>query len=153
MTESLEAATLNNELADRLARARAERARLEEQRAKAEEQRALLEQVEAEELALANARAIEAAEAAHGPLGKRIAAVETSAGVVIVKRPHAAQFRRFQNGKDPQDDALALVRPNVVHPDRAAFDQLLEELPGSLASLTREACRLAGAKIEETTGK
>lgn len=143
-----------SELEERLRKARAERARLEEERALREPELALLEQVEAEELALKNAQAVADAEATHGPVGKKIRTVETSSGVVIVKRPNHLLFRRFQDsGKVSTDECERLVRPCLVYPDAATFDRWAEEEPGIIVRAANACAQLAGIRAEEVSGK
>lgn len=146
------------ELEQRLAAARAERARIQAERDRREQERALADELEREERALADEQAIADAEAEHGPLGKRIEAVHTGQGVVIVRRPNPASFRRWQDrnvsSKDiTMDDAEQLVRPALVRPDKATFDRWVQEEPGILPRCAAACSRLAGARLEEMAGK
>lgn len=142
------------ELERRLADAKVERARLAAEREKREADRALAEELEREERAIRDEQAIADAEAAHGPLGKKIAAVHTSQGVVIVKRPNAALFRKFTDaGELTSDECERLVRPSLVHPARAVFDKYAEEEPAILVRCANACAKLAGVRKEELTGK
>jgi hypothetical protein len=83
-----------------------------------------------------------------------IAAVGTRLGVVIVKRPHVATYRKFQELADPKaNDLENFVRPCVVYPDAAAFDRINDELPGVMGVAAKLIGRLAGAASEELMGK
>src|SRR5690606_3881381 len=114
-----------------LARIRAEREELD---AAAEAER-LREQVERERRELEQERAIAAAEAKHGKLGAAIGAVKTRLGVVIMRRPHVAAFRKFQELAQPtMADVEQFVRPHVLEPNRDEFDRMSDELPGLLMS-------------------
>lgn len=154
MTEALDNAQITTSLEERLARARAARNEVEKARAEREAERRLLEQVEEAELAARDAKAIEEAEIVHGPIGKKIAATYTPLGVIIVKRPHTALFRRFQDAKEiNHKEATKLVRPSVVYPSLDLFDQWMEEVPAALFSLAKQCAQLSGAALEEAAGK
>jgi hypothetical protein len=146
------------ELEQRIEAARAERARIQAEREQRQKERELVDQLEQEERALADEQANAAAEAEHGPLGKRIEAVRTGQGVVIVKLPGAALFRRWLdrcvNPKPlTMDDAEQLVRPCVVSPDRETFDRWLK-VEGAILPRCAQACsRLAGTRDEDLAGK
>lgn len=142
------------ELEQRLAHAKSERARLAAAREQRAAERELLDQIEDEEKELKNEQALAKAECEHGPIGKKIGAVYTKLGVVIVKKPNHVHFRRFQDqSESTSKEFLQLVRPCVVYPDLTTFDQWLEEQPAILAACGTEACRLAGSKIKEAAGK
>jgi hypothetical protein len=143
-----------SDLAERLAKVRAERAALAAAKAKADADRALEVELEAEELALKDDQAIAHAEAEHGPVGKKIATVHTDLGVIIVKRPNMTLFRRFQDtGSMKHADLDKLVRPCRVYPDEAAFDRILDELPATVARVASAVCELAGVRQQDTGGK
>jgi hypothetical protein len=111
-------------------------------------------EVEAEERGVSDARAVASAEEEHGAQGVQIAAITTRLGVVIVKRPTASLFRRFQDqGKTDHAALDKLVRPCLVHPDKSAFDALLDELPATLVLLADAVVELAGARAREVSGK
>jgi hypothetical protein len=154
MSENLATAQLNAELEQRLARARALVAEKEKAREQREADNALIREVEEAELKARNAEAVEAAELAHGEIGKKIALTYTPLGVIIVKRPHTALFRRFQDSKEAStEEALKLVRPSVVYPDRATFDEWIDKVPGVLFSLTKQCSHLSGYSASEAAGK
>lgn len=142
-----------SEVEARLDAVRAKRAAIEAAKAsRAEED--LLAQVESEELDLKNAEAIAAAEAEHGPVGKKIAVVETDLGVVILKRAHALVFRRFQDeAKFTHAQIDKLIRPCVVYPRGDALDRILDELPATALRLANAIARLAGQRAEDVAGK
>jgi hypothetical protein len=146
------------ELEQRIAATRAERARVQAEREQRDKARELHDELEREERALKDEQAIADAELEHGPLGKRIEAVRTGQGVVIVRRPNPASFRRWQDrnvsSKDiTMDDAEQLVRPALVHPDKVTFDAWVKEEPGILPRCAAACSRLAGARLEELAGK
>jgi len=116
--------------------------------------RAEAEELEREKQLLADDEAMEKAEAAHGPPGRAILAVPTDLGVVIVKRPHAALFRRFQDSETTSmQECEKLVRPCVVHPPSAELDKILDQLPATLPRLVVAVGVLAGLRKEELAGK
>ncbi len=138
----------------RLTQLRAERAELAKARAARESGAAEKEQLEAEERALRDEQAIDAAETEHGPAGRKIAIVETDLGVVIVKRANALLFRRFMDqGSTKHVELEKLVRPSLVHPDGAAFDRILDAQPAVLMRCADAIAKLAGVRAEEAAGK
>jgi hypothetical protein len=142
------------DLEARLAKARAERAAVAQARVEREAAAELAALVETEERAAKDEAAVAAAEQAHGPVGRKIAVVETDLGVIIVKRPNPVLFRKWQDmGKATTATLDQLVRPCLVYPDVAAFDRILDELPATLMRLANEVCTLAGMRREEVSGK
>lgn len=143
-----------SDVAERLAKVRAERAALAAAKAKADAERALEAELEAEERAFNDEQAIAAAEAEHGPVGKKIAVVHTDLGAIIVKRSNPVLFRRFQDaGATKIKDLDTLVRPCRVYPDEAAFDRIMDELPATLARVASAVCELAGVRSQDVGGK
>lgn len=143
-----------NEIEDELKRLRAERDAVARKRAAREAAEAPHRELEAERIALANDQAIEDAESAIGPVGKKIAVVQTDLGVVIVKRPHAALFKRFQDrGKATSKEQGELVRPSLVYPELAAFETICEELPATLLRCANAVAELAGIRADEIAAK
>ncbi len=142
-----------DEMKARLAKANAEKA--EHERAIVPDEAAALEaEVTAAELAAANAKAVREAVEKHGPLGVKIALVDTALGVVIVKRPNHLHFKRFQDAGEITSAKLhELVQVCVVHPNLERFDALLEELPAVLTRCADAVVSLAGAKGKEVAGK
>jgi hypothetical protein len=103
---------------------------------------------------LADLEAIEKAICDFGPEGKEIAYVKTDRGVVIVKRPSAPTFKKFQEKDEPKvADIRALVAPCVVHPSQGEFDEIIEYWPLVLNGLATLVARLAGGRISIDAGK
>jgi hypothetical protein len=141
-----------DELRARLERAKIESATIAARRDEGEELRALRDEVEKAERDARNAAALEKAELEHG--AKKIAAVYTDSGVVIVKRPNHLLFRRFQDAGEHSTMALEkLVRPCLVHPDGGAFETILEELPGTLLRTANAVTDLALGRTQEVSKK
>jgi hypothetical protein len=141
-------------LEQRIQKARAERARLEAEAHDRAELARLEAEAEREERAPRELAALEAAEREHGPRGRKIQVVETDLGIVIVKRPHSALFRRFSDkGSMKTADLDQLVRPCVVYPDSSTLDRILDELPATLLRLANSVSELAGFRAEEVQGK
>lgn len=145
---------MSDDLESRLAAARARKA---EAVARADAARAasmLALDVERAEREAEDAEALTKAECEHGPVGVKLATVETSMGLVILKRPNTVMFRRFQDkGSFTCDAVEALVRPCVVHPDAKQLDRILGEQPGVLSMLADRVVFLAGARAQELAGK
>jgi hypothetical protein len=138
----------------RLRELKAQRAELVARREAAAEEAAAAEDMRREERALRDEQALDAAIAKHGALDKRVATVETDLGLIIVTRPTALKYRRFQDkGSFETDDVIAFVRPCVVHPPLAEFDELLDELPATLIRLANAVVKLAGQRKGELEKK
>lgn len=141
-------------LEQRLAAAKAAKAEIERKRADRESKRAAEVEVlkaerEAKELA-----ALEDAECMHGPVGTHIAVVETVEGIVIVKRPHPATFKKFQDaGKINSDTIAKFIAPCVVYPDAATFDALCDALAAVPMLCADAITSLAGARAKDQAGK
>lgn len=111
------------------------------------------------------AEALVDAEAAHGPLGRKLLVVNatqpdgTVIGSVIVKTASSADFSRFRNaiatakGQEIDHAQEKLWRPNVVFPPLAEVDRLVSELPFLSTALADAVARLCGVRSEELAGK
>jgi len=112
----------------------------------------LEQQVEEAERRARDEAAITAAEAEHGP--EKVAALHTPMGTIVLKRPNAVAFKKFQDTEGVNIDELEkLVRPCVVHPSHDRFDAILEELPGVLGDLAKQCSALAGVGRSKLEGK
>ncbi len=93
-------------------------------------------------------------EAAHGLLGRDIAKVTTSEGMIVVKRPHHLIFKRFiEKDKHNSDDLDRLVKPSLLHPSKADFDAMVVALPFTLVKTANAVCELAGISKADVEGK
>ena len=129
---------------------RAKRAQLVAAREAQAEAADLAAQIAAEERAIRDEGALADAIAKHGPLGTHVAVVETTLGMVILQRPSALKFRRFQDkGSFSTDDIGALVRPCVIWPSAGELDVILDDLPATLTRLASAVVTLAGQRSEE----
>lgn len=112
------------------------------------------EALAAARLKLANAKAIAAAEDAHGKIDVKIGVIETPEGVVIVKRPHHLTFQKFATEGKMDPEALnKLVRPCLVHPDVDGFEAVCAAVPATLNNAANKVCELAGAGAKDIAGK
>jgi hypothetical protein len=153
-TPKTEEQTAETETAKKLRELREQRAAVEARRAQRQEAAQGAEALAREERALRDATAIEAAEEEHGPLGRKIAAIDTDLGVVIVKRPNHIAFKRFQDSESATTvEFEKLVRPCLVHPASAEFDRMLEEHPAILTRVANQVVVLAGVRLKEVAGK
>jgi hypothetical protein len=140
--------------ARRLAEVRAKRAALDDARARAEAVREVHDALEREERALADAEALAAAEQQYGPEGRKIRAVDTPLGLIILKRSGNAAYRRFMDAKTAStDEAERLVKPCVVYPSRAEFDRIVDEYPALWVRLAGALTVLAGHRNTELAEK
>lgn len=104
--------------------------------------------------ALEDAEVIERFEDQLGDRGVKWDAVETAAGVVIVRRPHAATFKKFRDaGRYKSKDVEELVRPCVAHPDAQGVTDLLNDYPAVLDRLADVVFSLAEGRAREVAGK
>lgn len=136
-------------------------------RAEAEERELEAErrEVEAEEYEAKVEQAIADAEPKHGRLGVDIARVDCHAangtiiGSVLVRRPSTPTWSRFQNTFPDakgvkRDEALhKFWRPCLVWPSPEVVDALIDERPRFVTHICDELAVLAGAKVEEVSGK
>lgn len=156
MTKPAEVIDLDRSAAIReeLAELRARREALESVRRARDEAEAGAKKIAAEKFAIAKLEAIEEAEAKHGPLDQKIAVIDTDLGAVIVKRAHAATFRKYQDrGKSDHDTISNLVRPSLVYPALADFERICDELPATMARCADAIVGLAGFRVQELSGK
>lgn len=141
----------DSEIERKLAEVRARRAAL----AEAAEQRLQPtpeERLAIEQRELAEDEALDAAAREHG--ARAVMIVRSDVGAVIVKRPHLATFRRFQETKNPKcEDLEKLVRPCLVYPSRDRFDLIIAELPFMLNRCADAVSTLAGVRRKDIEEK
>lgn len=139
----------------RLDAARARRAAAEERLESARKAAQLQREIDQEDRAAKEAEALEALEAEHGPLGEMIWKLETTMGMVVVKRPTAMRFRSFQDGKISNTTAEIFVRDFVVYPSKAEFNAIVNALPAIVMRCADACSQLAGHRTErdEVRGK
>lgn len=134
--------------------ARAKREEIENRREAKGKITALRAELEAEKRAALEAEVQEKLEAEHGPLGVKIARVDTTEGAIFLRKPGEMFFRRFMDkGKTSHEDLLKLVRPSLLYPDKARFDAILEEVPAALLRCANAVCKLCGIGAEESAAK
>jgi hypothetical protein len=77
--------------------------------------------------------------------------------VVIVRKPTRKEYERFRaNSSDPnkRDIAVAsLVTTVLVHPDRAAFDKMLDAAPGLCEEFAEPVLELVGLTGQAQSAK
>lgn len=129
---------------------KAQRAALVAERERLNEAAELAKEIAAEERAIRDEAALQDAIAKYGALGVHVASVQTDLGIVILRRPSALKFRRFQDkGSFSWDDVSGLVRPCVVWPAVGELDTILDDLPATLTRLASAVVTLAGQRSEE----
>lgn len=129
------------------------RAELEAARAAKLEERRARDEAEAEARAVADLETIEQAEAEHGEIGKMLADIRTPLGVVIIKKPRHAAWRRWQDSKQKNEDADQLVSACVVHPDLVTFRQWVADYPAIMVAAGNLVVRLAGGDMVDSVSK
>lgn len=145
---------MSEDLEKRLAELRAQRRQLEAEAEQRAAERSLHDQVEAEERAIKDREAITKAEQDHGPVGRKLAVVETDLGAVILKRSNPLHYKRFSDAETLATAELEkLVRPCLVHPTMPTFEAYLEEQPAILLRCANAICVLAGVRAKEVSGK
>lgn len=139
----------------RLEAARAKRAELDGARAEREAASALEAEVEEEERKLANAQAVADAEEKHGKVGKGIAVVPTSHGVIIVKKPNHVLFRKWRDDDEMTSCAKMeeFITPAVVYPSKAEFSRIINDQPALIDTVCTQVAALAGFKLKGAAGK
>ena len=136
------------ELKERLAKAKAQASQIESERDAEHEAGALEAQVADAERDAEFAVALQAAEREHG--ATKIAAVKTNfSGTIIVKAPHSAAFRRFQDLEAMKMEEIEkLVGPCVIYPAKVAYSKIVDEYPGILPTLATAVAGLAGVRVD-----
>lgn len=138
------------ELQRRLRTANAQKQKFSEARALEE----LRRQVEQAEREAAEVVVLEGLIEKYGEIGDKLAALHTSEGLVVVKRPAAPTFKKFQDVKDQKViDVENLVRPCVVYPERAKFEAICDALPATLLQVADLVASLAGSGRGRVEGK
>jgi hypothetical protein len=101
---------------------------------------------------LAEDEALAAAQTQYGARAVRL--INTEAGAIIVRRPHIAAFRKFQDsGELKSDQAEELVKASLVYPSKPEFDRLMRDLPGCLTQAASVCVELAGFRSAEVRTK
>lgn len=73
---------------------------------------------------------------------------------VIVRRPHLAVYRRFQeSGKADQKTFDGLLKPCILYPSKAEFDALCESMPALFDLCCNEVVVLAGHRGKDVEAK
>ena len=105
-----------------------------------------------EERSLKEDTALDAAQVQHGARAVRM--VRTDAGAVILRRPHIAAFRKFQDaGELTSESAEELVKASLIYPSKVELDKLLREVPGCLTTLASVCVELAGFRAKDIQKK
>jgi len=129
-----------------------EAARIE--RLAAEEEAA---EIEALDVQLRNAEAINKFEQELGKQGREIGVIDCEhLGLVIVRKPHAAAWKRFQDtsGKNiTSDEVIVFVTPHVVFPTKIEFGQVCESMPATPGRCALVLAALAGSRKADLEGK
>lgn len=142
------------ELEDKIAAVRAAREQLAAQREARTQANELAAKLAAEELALKDEQAIEAAEAEHGVLDKKIRVVRSELGVIIVKRAHPAVFKRFvDRGKHTMQDLEELARKCLVHPTLPEWEAMCNEQTALINRTADAIAWLAGIRADDVSAK
>ncbi len=101
---------------------------------------------------MADLEALVAASEKHG--ARRVRAVETAEGDIIIKRPNHMHYRRFVDAEDAKSDELErLVRSCIVYPSADQVDRIFEELPATLNVVASAIVQMAGHRAENVAGK
>lgn len=113
--------------------------------------------------AIADKRALIAAEKEHGD---RLATFETPEGMIIVRQPSQMRFRKYQavitrlSSKETDsanaqllDESMKLVLECLVHPANTRFDQIVERYPGVPNLLAGRLVELANGGAKKAAEK
>jgi hypothetical protein len=105
-----------------------------------------------EQRRLAEDEALDAAQRQYGARSVRM--VRTDAGAVIIRRPHIAAFRKFQDaGELTSENAEELVKASLAFPSKPEFDRLMREVPGALVQCASVCVDLAGFRAADLKAK
>lgn len=139
---------------ERLEAVKAQRKALASSRSSSSAQRDVLDEIEKEELELANDTARGQAECELGKKDFDWSEVDTDLGIVIVKRPNPTSFRKFQDvGSFKILDLEKLVEPCLFYPDHDVFESWLDTQPFILTRAANAVHTLAGVRSAEASGK
>ena len=93
-------------------------------------------------------------EAAEKRARQRVALVMTDEGADHPQAPEPAQRQKFMDAdRITSTTMIALVKSCVVHPDKDAFDRLLDEQPAALAPIANVALSRSQAPARSFAGK
>lgn len=105
-----------------------------------------------EERRLAEDEAFELAQSEHG--ARCVALVRTDDCALVLRRPHVAAFRKFQDaGGMTSQVAEELVKSCLLYPTKPEFDKACRALPGLLTKAANACVELAGFQREDIKGK
>ena len=112
------------------------------------------QQIETEQRALDDELLIERFETEVGPVGVKIAVLQSTVGVVVLKRPHRTVFKRFADKQSLKTEDLEnLVNPCLLHPSKTEFNTMLDDQPALLMRAANACSGLAGIRVEEIDSK
>lgn len=149
-TEETEEQKTIRELHERIAAARKKREEAEERRAKKWELPNLNRELEQEIRAAEEAEELEKLEAEHGQIGEHLWKLETSIGMVVLRRPTPAKYRAFIDAKKiTQNHQEKFVHDFVVYPDKAKFNAMVSATPGLINRCSDALIYLAGWRERE----
>jgi hypothetical protein len=110
------------------------------------------EQLTKEQRALAAEEALTAAQRQHG--AKRVAMVVTDEGPVVLRCPHVAAYRKFQDAEGVDSaQTIELVKKCLLYPSAAELTRMLEAQPGALVELANTVVELAGHRKKALQAK
>ena len=126
----------------------------QEARAQAKSQQELIDRIAKVERECIEIETLSKLEAELGLEGKAIKKVETSVGMIVVKKPNHLLYKRFLDS-DKLDTTVAnkLVRSCIVYPSKEEFDKIMEEEPHAIMRCANAVCELAGVRRDEVLGK
>jgi len=110
------------------------------------------DQIAEETTRLEAAEALDRAQIEFG--AKQVALVETAAGDVVIRRPHVAAYRKFQDAEGAKsDNAIEFVKSCLLYPPKPVFDKWYSSQAGILPGIANKAVELAGFRTGEAKGK
>jgi hypothetical protein len=110
------------------------------------------EQIAEETNKLEAAEAYDRAQVEHG--AKQVALIETAAGDVVLRRPHVAAYRKFQDAEgNKSESAIEFVKSCLLYPPKPTFDKWYTEQAGILPDLANACVVLAGFRDKNAKGK
>lgn len=142
------------ELQERLKAAQAQIKAEQDKVAELREIRELEEQVRKAEQDALDAPHIAKADEDLGIRGRHFAVVETDLGAVILKRPNALIFRKFQDsGKSTTQAYESLVAKSLYYPSSKRFEEMCDDIPYLVTKCADVVSYLAGVRKKDLDPK
>jgi hypothetical protein len=107
-------------------------------------------ELEQAERAAKEAEVLDELECEHGRLGEHLWKVDTTIGMVVLKRPTPAKYRSFVDSKKINQNAQEqFVREFLVYPGKVEFNAMVGQMPALINRCSDALIYLAGYRERE----